>query len=272
MRNDEPRQPENVSIEKRAQDMQVTRLRGLPKTVLMTPTFYFSNAARRILKTAARHQGIPLKESHIADALPLLYSSQVGVVGPCLGAPAAVLAAETLAGSGLESLIVVGACGFIPTFDRFCRFGDLFFPDSSRIEEGTSRLYGTEGLCHPVSSAVQARLEGLLKVNKLCFMDNTQFHRGELWTTDAPFLETREKLQEFSALGAEAVDMEFSALLTLSRLRHFDIAAILLISDILTNTWDRGFDSKEFKHNAKKAVDLIFQTFFNPLYEATPMS
>ena len=74
------------------------------------------------------------------------------------------------------------------------------------------------------------------------------FHSGSIWTTDAIFRETRAQLHRYQQLGAIAVEMELSALLSAAAFYGFAMAAILTVSDeLFTFQWQPGFKTEAFK-------------------------
>jgi purine-nucleoside phosphorylase len=87
------------------------------------------------------------------------------------------------------------------------------------------------------------------------------FHKGLVWSTDAPYRETRQKvllLQKEEVLG---VDMEISALFAAARFRRVEIGALLVVSDELGSLhWKPGFSSSKFKKARKTAAEIVCST------------
>lgn len=78
-----------------------------------------------------------------------------------------------------------------------------------------------------------------------------------IWTTDAPYMETPEKIALFRDKGAVAVDMETSAFFS-SKKRGVAASAILVVSDeLFTLKWKTGFREESFKQGRKSVCDLI---------------
>lgn len=79
---------------------------------------------------------------------------------------------------------------------------------------------------------------------------------GPIWTTDAIYRETRGKVAWFRERGANAVEMECSALFAAAAYRGARAAALLVVSDSLDpedGNWDPGFSQKKFKAMRKTA-------------------
>jgi purine-nucleoside phosphorylase len=83
---------------------------------------------------------------------------------------------------------------------------------------------------------------------------------GRLWTTDAPYRETRRSVRAFQEAGILAVDMEMSALLAVAAFRGVRLAALLVISDELFDlTWRRGFSSPSLREGTGRLVEALLE-------------
>jgi purine-nucleoside phosphorylase len=86
------------------------------------------------------------------------------------------------------------------------------------------------------------------------------FHEGKIWTTDAPYRETEDKVISYSQEGVLAVEMEMSALFRVALYRGVELAGLLVVSDELGSlSWKRGFDRPEFKKARVMAVDAVLR-------------
>ena len=171
------------------------------------------------------------------------------VIGPLMGAPYAVMCLETLRAWGTCKAFFIGWCGSI---DARVRVGDAILPSGAWIDEGTSVHYGQSG-----KHAVQPdkRLRSILEAGLR--QSRSIFHVGTIWTTDAIFRETPDQVLKFQQLGALAVEMELSALLSAAEFYAFPLAGILTVSDELFNLqWRPGFKSDAFKQS-RAAVCLL---------------
>lgn len=168
--------------------------------------------------------------------------------GPALGAPAAVMVLEKLIALGATKIIVHGCCG---SLDKSLRSGEIFLPISALSEEGTSPHY-------PIPSPIAAH-EGLrLQLAKLLRENGYPFQEGPIWTTDAPYRETRDKIEKFCGKGIIAVDMEFSALAAVAAFRSISLASVMLVSDELYHlSWRPVFQTKAFQRKSMEIFLLL---------------
>ena len=174
----------------------------------------------------------------------------VCVVGPVVGAPYAVLLLEFLIAQGVKKIIYFGWCGSIhPEIE----IGDIVLPVSSLIEEGTSVHYGED-----FGQMVKASSELVDKLRTYLTVGGISFHEGPIWTTDAVYRETPEKVQFYQQQYILAVEMELSALFTVSRFRGIEAGGILVVSDGLgTLTWTPGFKNERFKASRRSISEMM---------------
>jgi uridine phosphorylase len=167
------------------------------------------------------------------------------IAGPAVGAPMAVLTLEKLIALGAHRIIVYGWCG---SLNNTLRTGDVLLPSWAISDEGTSTHY-------PVNSRPQSHAPTRqLLADGLTAQDLT-VHSGPVWTTDAPYRESKTRIKTLGEQGILSVDMEFSALCTVAAFRKIEMAAVLLVSDeIFHEEWKPGFRTKGFK---KKSRDIL---------------
>lgn len=176
--------------------------------------------------------------------------NSAGLVGPFIGAPYAVILLEAMIAWGVREIILVGWCGALS--DRV-HIGDVVIPDSAFIDEGTSLHYSGPGMrASTPSPALQDRLA------RLFLSDEMPVHHGPVWTTDAIYRETPDKIAAFQRLNALGVDMETSALFSAAAFRKAAIGCVLIVSDELSGSrWIPGFKNKRFLSHRKRAAGLI---------------
>lgn len=64
--------------------------------------------------------------------------------------------------------------------------------------------------------------------------------KGKIWTTDAPYRETRKKIQLRQEQGCIAVEMECAALVAAARLRNIVFSQFVYACDNLdSENWDQ---------------------------------
>ncbi|HSO19909.1 MAG TPA: nucleoside phosphorylase [Desulfosarcina sp.] len=161
------------------------------------------------------------------------------LAGPLIGAPYAAMIVETLKVWGVDRLLFVGWCGAV---SPRVKSGDIVVADSAMVDEGTSGHY-----CDP-SCRVALPARPLVHQVRLALQhQGAAFHDGAVWTTDAIFRETVEMVRYYQAKGALAVEMEASAVFTVAAFREMEAAAVLVVSDELSDfQWRPGFKTAAF--------------------------
>jgi len=196
----------------------------------------------------------PLRHSHTLYLSKVFTGScggtPIALAGPMLGAPQTVLVLEKMIALGASKFIAAGWCG---SLRNDVQIADIVLPSGAISEEGTSRHYpGVE--CSPSSELFHELKSALSSAGRT-------IHQGTVWTTDAPFRETFAKIKAFQSQGILAVDMETSALFSVSRFRGVDLAVVLVVSDDLSGLkWTHGFKNPAF-HEARKRVIKSILTY-----------
>ncbi len=170
--------------------------------------------------------------------------------GPFLGAPHAAIAMEKLIVLGARRIWVLGWCG---SLQPALRIGDLVIPTSAVSEEGTSDHYPIGEKAIESDTKLNRMLEEILKRKDL------SFSKGSVWTTDALYRETPNKVKTFQGRGVLAVEMEISALMTIALYRSIAMAGLLVVSDeIFDFKWRPGFSNPLVKKKSRAAGKVLF--------------
>ena len=170
--------------------------------------------------------------------------------GPAVGAPMAVICLEKLIALGAQRIIVCGWCGAL---QPDLGVGDLVLPTWAVSEEGTSGHY-------PLAEASESSLRLRMALKDFFAGTGKELREGAVWTTDALYRETREKVVRYGAEGILAVEMEFSALVRVAAFRQVELAAVMVVSDLLwQNPWQPAFQSKEFRQRSLGLVNDLVQ-------------
>ncbi|MEN8140827.1 MAG: nucleoside phosphorylase [Thermodesulfobacteriota bacterium] len=193
----------------------------------------------------ARQRGATSHRLYNGELLEL--SEELGgwLAGPAVGAPMATMSLEKLIALGAKRFIVYGWCGALrPDYG----IGDLLMGSWGISEEGTSSHYPLATEPEP-SPQLCAWLDERLKALGL------KARSEKIWTTDAPYRETRAKIEEYAQAGIAAVEMEFSALLTVAAFRRVEIAGLFMVSDELYHEkWQPGFRAKSFQKKSRRLI------------------
>ncbi|MCF8144462.1 MAG: nucleoside phosphorylase [Deltaproteobacteria bacterium] len=177
-------------------------------------------------------------------------ASAVALAGPFIGAPHAVMGLEKLIVMGARQIWVLGWCG---SLQPDLNIGDLVIPVRAISEEGTSQHYPLAGEEPSADPGLNRMLAGAV-VHK-----GREAVEGDIWTTDAIYRETPEKVSRFQKLGVLAVDMELSALLTVAAYRSSSLTALMVVSDELSDLkWKPGFSEPRLRESTRLAGDLLF--------------
>ncbi|MBA3010194.1 MAG: nucleoside phosphorylase [Proteobacteria bacterium] len=176
----------------------------------------------------------------------------ISIAGPYIGAPYGVMLLESLIAKGAQDILVLGWCGAISP-DLNC--GDLVIPAHAIVDEGTSCNYqklDPELPCTTPDQNLSDQLYDHVKASGL------GVSRLPIWTTDAIYRETPQKVAWFREKGACAVEMECSALFAVAQFRRVNLTALLVVSDSLASgDWEPGFRKKTFKAARKSACDAV---------------
>lgn len=192
-----------------------------------------------------REQRLFLSEVVVAQD----HESAVALVGPMIGAPQAVLVLEKIIVLGVRRVVALGWCG---SLQPHVAVGDVVLPISVYSEEGTSPHYPLDTL-PTASPALLEQLEATLHNDA-----ELSVHKGSVWSTDAPYRETEDKVRMYQEKGALGVDMEMSALLTVAAFRGIELAGILIVSDDLSRLrWRHGFRDPRFQRTRKRLPELL---------------
>lgn len=146
----------------------------------------------------------------------------LGIIGCAVGASFAVLLAEQLFASGCRLLISVTSSGQILPVREPPYF---ILIEKALRDEGTSYHY------LPAAEYVSIP-DALLEL----FEDDvpgleTPLARGAVWTTDAPFRETRSAIEACRSKGILAVEMEAAALYAFARARGHPVICFAHITN-----------------------------------------
>jgi uridine phosphorylase len=162
------------------------------------------------------------------------HGDRLAVMQPGVGAPLGVGLLEELIALGCRAFVAVGGAGaLLPELV----LGHAVVVDSALRDEGTSFHYLAP------SRTVDADPDGVAALQATLRAADVPFLTGRTWTTDAPYRETRSRLERRVGEGCMTVEMEASAFLAVARYRNVRFAQVLYAGDSLAGpTWDeRGW-------------------------------
>jgi len=217
-----------------------------PSKGLMIFTEYMAEAVKKLanIEGSLQPHFKPYQITYKNEDLTLLY--------PFFGAPATIFMLEIAIAGGLKHLIVIGEAGGI---HPSVKIGDYVLPKWGLREEGTSYHYKPPEYQPTIDNTLQTLLSETLR--KL----GVPIHEGGVWSIDAIFRETQDKIRAYSANGILCVDMEATALMTVADYRGIELALVLVITDELYhNKWVRGWGTNKLKNAEYKAVETALET------------
>ena len=154
----------------------------------------------------------------------------VAVFHPGVGAPLAAGLLEDVIATGCRKFVACGGAGaLVPGL----ALGHVVVPSAAVRDEGTSYHYlpaAREVQADPATTAV---LAAVLEEHGIPYV------LGKTWTTDAPYRETRSKIDARRAEGCLTVEMETAAFLAVAAHRHVVFGQLLYAGDDVSGeTWD----------------------------------
>ena len=166
-----------------------------------------------------------------------------------VGASACVVQYEELFAMGLEKIVVFGTCGVL---DKKIDDLAIIIPNAAIRDEGTSYHYLKSSREVVVNPKYKEEFFELLKEH------NYSYIIGKVWTTDAPYRETRKKVVDRKAEGCVCVDMECSALSALAKFRNKEVFQFFYAADNLDSAkWDKRSLGKTEKLSDKEKIGLL---------------
>ena len=166
-----------------------------------------------------------------------------------VGAPACVVQYEELFAMGLDRIVVFGTCGVL---DKNIDDMAIIIPNAALRDEGTSYHYLKSSREIIVNQKYKTKFIELLNKH------NYSFKEGKVWTTDAPYRETRKKVEDRKKEGCICVDMECSALAALAKFRNKEIFQFFYAADNLDSAkWDKRSLGNNNKLSDKEKIGLL---------------
>ncbi|MGH9006638.1 MAG: nucleoside phosphorylase [Acidimicrobiales bacterium] len=155
---------------------------------------------------------------------------KVAVFHPGIGAPLAAALMEDAIAHGCTSFVACGGAGaLVPGL----ALGHVVVPDAAVRDEGTSYHY------LPAAREVVADPEAVRIAVEVLERRGVPHTIGKTWSTDAPYRETRAKIERRRVEGCITVEMEAAAFLAVARHRSVRFVQYLYAGDDLSGeAWD----------------------------------
>jgi len=216
-------------------------------------TNYMFKTAKKLIQSAKK---IGLYAPVLGSIKGVYNGVEVCITQLYFSAPASTMALELLIARGADKFIVIGEAGAI---HPLLRIGDILIPTWGIREEGTSYHYMPLNYTPKPDLKMAIALEKEIK--KLKGRKKIRVIKGGVWTTDAFFRETRDKVEKYSKMKVLAVEMESTALMTVAKYRGAKLAIALAISDELyKEKWNPGFKTKKLRKTERILVEAALNT------------
>lgn len=125
-------------------------------------------------------------------------------------------------------------CGGGGVLDKNISVGQILVVDGAIRDEGFSYHYLPPSRCVYADERVNGNITRYLAEKGVSYI------RGLVWTTDALFRETRDRMEKRRSEGAKIVEMEQAGCLAVARFRGFAYGALIYGGDdISQEEWDR---------------------------------
>ena len=207
----------------------VDRIEGMPKVALTcferrTFSALAENlSASEIASVSCANMVIPVYKATVDGTELALFNSYVGSAG-CVGL------LEEIFAMGVEKLVMFGTCGVLDPDIEDC---SVIIPTSAVRDEGTSYHYA------PPSDEIEVNRKYTDDFRRILDSHGCRYTQGKVWTTDALYRETREKIRRRRESGCICVDMECSAVAALAAFRGKDVFQFFYAADNLgAEEWD----------------------------------
>ena len=167
-----------------------------------------------------------------------------GVGGPIMASDL-----EDLHVHGLNKFIIFGNCGVLDKNIEDC---SIIIPTKAFRDEGTSQHYVLDSELIDVNPKYIPEFKDILKEY------NMNYTEGYTWTTDAPYRETKEKIDYFKKKGCVCVEMEGTAIAAVCQNLNLDYFTFYYAGDNLDSVeWEERSISGLTNIDKKKEVTYL---------------
>lgn len=179
----------------------------------------------------------------------------IGIVPRTIGGAYAVLIAEQMAISGAKIVLGLTSAGRL---NSALQIPSLVVATSAIRDEGTSYHYLPPAEVVDAPLDVAKLLEAELQTLPLPVLS------GKVWTTDAPYRETKSQLTDYANAGVMAVEMQAAALFAFSKIRRFPVGLVAYVSNAVGQTskpFEKGSRMLEFdilKQVCRAGIRFVF--------------
>ena len=163
-----------------------------------------------------------------------------GIVARTIGGPFAVLVAEQMVVCGARTVVGLASAGRIT---GWLPLPSIVIADEAIRDEGTSLHY------LPPADAVAGDRTLADALSQTLTQVGLPVHRGLVWTTDAPYRETRSQIARWASRGALAVEMQAASLFAFGQSRGLATGLLAHVTNGLGHAGEpfhKGPDDADF--------------------------
>ena len=170
-----------------------------------------------------------------------------------LGGPSAANLMEELSFVGIDTFLACGSCGCL--LDKFPNV-KYFIPTSAIRDEGLSYHY------LPPSRTVETDSDLNNVIRETLIKNNEPFIEGRVWTTDAMYRETPNRVARRKQEGALGVDMECSSLAACSKFNKLKFSTLFYFTDLVqSSSWQwRVYDKIKLRTELVQMCEKILDS------------
>jgi uridine phosphorylase len=166
-----------------------------------------------------------------------------------VGAGACIMGYEEIIAMGLEKLVLIGSCGVL---DKNIEDTTIIIPTSAIRDEGTSYHY------LKASDEVEVNENHVRLIDKVLKEHGYNYINGKTWTTDAPYRETKAKMETRKKQGCICVEMECSAMAAVAKFRNVELLQFFHAADNLdATTWDKRSLGADFNLSEREKMMIL---------------
>lgn len=168
------------------------------------------------------------------------------VVRSFFGGPNIAALVEELSSFGVKEFILWGYCGGMADNSRI---GDVYLARGAIREDGISHHYLDSEDDYISSDWTDSWVSAC---------ESEYIRLADIWSTDAIYRETENKIKAYRERGVAGVEMEVASLYSVCRAKGLKCIAILVVSDLFTcGQWVSGFHERSFGEGVKKVSRFI---------------
>lgn len=161
------------------------------------------------------------------------------------GGPNVAALVEELSSFGVKEFILWGYCGAI---HKNVKIGDIIVAKQALREDGASYHYLEDEQDFVESNWFE----------EWAFARDYSLLEGPIWSCDAIYRETEDKISRYEKRGILGVEMEIASFYAVCRYKQVKGIAFVIVSDTFLNgVWKSGFHTKPFKEGIKRMTSFM---------------